>query len=90
MTERLRSHVQASEMRFSRRIQEVTLLNKVRSSEQSWSPRGRDWPRGRPREHILKSLASKLTNPQNCPVLCSRTVLFFDWLKRKITKQKIM
>ena len=24
---------------------------------QKWSPRGRLWPRGRPREHILKSLA---------------------------------
>ena len=26
---------------------------------QRWSPRGRPWPRGRPRGHILKSLASK-------------------------------
>ena len=24
---------------------------------QRWSPRGRPWPRGRPRGHILKSLA---------------------------------
>ena len=33
MTERMRSQVQASEMRFLRRIEEVTLFNKVRSSE---------------------------------------------------------
>ena len=26
---------------------------------QRWSPRGRPWPGGRPRGHILKSLASK-------------------------------
>jgi len=33
MTERIRSQVQASEMRFLRRIKRVTLFNKVRSSE---------------------------------------------------------
>ena len=33
MTERVRSHVQASERRFLRRIEGVTLFNKVRSSE---------------------------------------------------------
>ena len=33
MTERMRSQVQASKMRFLRRIEEVTLFNKVRSSE---------------------------------------------------------
>ena len=33
MTERVRSQVQASEMRFLRRIEGVTLLDKVRSSE---------------------------------------------------------
>ena len=27
------------------------------SKYQRWSPRGRPWPRGRPRGHILKSLA---------------------------------
>ena len=27
---------------------------------QRWSPRGRSWPRGRPRGHILKSLTSKV------------------------------
>ena len=27
--------------------------------DQRWSPRGRPWPRGRPRGHIFKSLASK-------------------------------
>ena len=32
MTERMRSQVQASEMRFFQRIEEVTLFNKVRSS----------------------------------------------------------
>ena len=33
MTEKVRSQVQASEMRFLRRIKGVTLFNKVRSSE---------------------------------------------------------
>ena len=33
MTERMRSQVQASEMRYLRRIEGVTLFNKVRSSE---------------------------------------------------------
>ena len=33
MTKRVRSQVQASEMRFLRRIEGVTLFNKVRSSE---------------------------------------------------------
>ena len=33
MTERMRSQVQASESRFLRRIEGVTLFNKVRSSE---------------------------------------------------------
>ena len=54
--------------------------------DQRWSPRGRPWPRG----HILKSLAlaskvkSLALKPQvleNCPVLGSRTALFFDQLK---------
>ena len=30
--------------------------------EQRWSPRGRPWPRGRPRGHILKSLALALAS----------------------------
>ena len=33
MIERVRSQVQAFEMRFLRRIEEVTLFNKVRSAE---------------------------------------------------------
>ena len=52
---------------------------------QRWSPRGRPWPRGRPRGHILKSLALALASkPQvleNCPVLGSSTALFFEQLK---------
>ena len=57
--------------------------------EQRWSPRGRPWPRGRSRGHILKSLASKVkslalaSRPQvleNWPVLGSRTALFFELL----------
>ena len=63
---------------------------------QRWSPRGRPWPRGRPRGHILKSLALALASkvkslalalaskPQvleNRPVLGSRTALFFEQLK---------
>ena len=53
-------------------------------SKQSWSPRGRPWPRGQ----ILKSLASKVkslaSRPQvlkNWPVLGSRTALSFELLK---------
>ena len=59
---------------------------------QRWSPRGRPWPRGRPRGQILKSLAlaSKVkslalaSRPQvleNWPVLGSRTAVFFELLK---------
>ena len=59
---------------------------------QRWSPRGRSWPRGRPRGHILKSLAlaSKVkslalaSRPQvlkNWFVLGLRTALFFELLK---------
>ena len=57
---------------------------------QRWSPRGRPWPRGRTRGHILKSLAWKVkslalaSRPQvleNWPVLGSRTALFFELLK---------
>ena len=53
---------------------------------QTWSPRGRFWPRG----HILKflaskvkflALASKLQIFENCPDLVSRTALFFEPLK---------
>ena len=59
-------------------------------TDQRWSPRGRPWPRGRPRGHILKSLASKVkslalaSRPQvleNWPVLGSRTARFFGMLK---------
>ena len=62
--------------------------------DQRWSPRGRPWPRGRSRGHILKSLAlaSKVkslalalaSRPQvlaNWPVLGSRTARFFGMLK---------
>ena len=59
---------------------------------QRWSPRGRPWPRGRPRGQILKSLAlaSKVkslalaSRPEvleNWPVLGSRTARFFGMLK---------
>ena len=60
------------------------------SYKQRWSPRGRSWPRGRPREHILmpldlaskvKSLALKPKVVENWPVLGSRTALFFELLK---------
>ena len=42
---------------------------------QRWSPRGRA------RGHSFKSLASKPQVLKNCPVLGSRTALFFEWLK---------
>ena len=48
---------------------------------QWWSPRGRLWPRGRARGHSFKSLASKPQVLENCPVLGSRTALFYEWLK---------
>ena len=59
---------------------------------QRWSPRGRPWPRERPRGHILKSLAlaskvkslalaSRAQVLKNWPVLGSRTALFFELLK---------
>ena len=59
------------------------------SAEQRWSPRGRPWPRGRPRGHILKSLALaskpqvlglglEALGPRNCSVLGSRTALFLN------------
>ena len=38
----------------------------------------------------LKSLASKPTSPWKCPVLGSRTALFFDSWKRKITKENLI
>ena len=60
----------------------------TQQKQQKWSPRGQPWPQG----HILKSLslalASKPASPLKCPVFGSRTALFFDWLKRKIAKQK--
>ena len=67
---------------------------------QRWSPRGRPWPRGRPRGHILKSLAwaskvkslalaSKLQVLENCPVLGSRTALFFEQLNFVGKRQKL-
>ena len=70
----------------------VILLRSLCSNYQRWSPRGRPWPRGRPRGHILKSLALALASkvkslasrPQvleNWPVLGSRTALFFELLK---------
>ena len=53
------------------------------SWNQRWSPRGRPWPRGRPRGHILKSLAlaSRPQVLENWPALGSRTALFFESLK---------
>ena len=45
------------------------------SGFQKWSPRGRPWPRGRPRGHILKSLAS---SPRKlaCPRLEDSTIFW--------------
>ena len=59
---------------------------------QRWSPWGRPWPRGRPRGHILKSLALALKVKslvlasrhqvlENWPVLGSGTAVFFELLK---------
>ena len=69
-------------------------------THQRWSPRGRPWPRGRPRGHILKSLASKpqvlgleALGPRKlpCPRLEDSTIselLKFCW-KTPETSQKI-
>ena len=70
----------------------IGVINKY-TINQRWSPRGRPWPRGRPRGQILKSLAlaSKVkslalalaSRPQvleTWPVLGSRTALFFGKL----------
>ena len=67
-----------------------------------WSPRGRPWPRERPRGHILKSLAlvSKVeslavalaSKPQvleNCSILGSRTGLFFELIELCRSPEKI-
>ena len=72
---------------FIQRIINLIVYEQNRPNRQRWSPRGRPWPRG----HILKSLAlafaSKIkslalaSRPQvleNCPVLGSRTALFFE------------
>ena len=59
---------------------EVLMFNLL-CAKQRWSPQGRPWPRRRPRGHILKSLASKPQVLENCPVLGSRTALFFEQLK---------
>ena len=57
--------------------------SRMNTAEQRWSPQGRPWPRGRPRGHILKSLAlaSRPQVLENWPVLGSRTALFFELLK---------
>ena len=59
------------------------VVNCGKYSKQRWSPRGRPWPRGRSRGHILKSLAlaSKPHVLENCPVLGSRTALYLERLK---------
>ena len=82
-------------IQFDHQIQRCAIFHSNWNGDnQRWSPRGRPWPRGRPRGHILKSLAlaSKVkslalalaSKPQvleNCPVLGSRTALFFKQLK---------
>ena len=70
----------------------MVLMKIFNTISQRWSPRGRPWPRERPRGQILKSLAlaSKVkslalaSRPQvleNWPVLGSRTALVFELLK---------
>ena len=56
-------------------------VNFLLIQNQRWSSRGRPWPRGRSRGYIWKSLASKPQILKNCPVLGSRTALFFKPLK---------
>ena len=40
----------------------TNINNELESNQQRWSPRGRPWPRGRPRGHIFKSLALALAS----------------------------
>ena len=77
---------------------QLCIASNMRSDEQRWSSRGRPWPRGRPREHILKSLALALkvkslaSRPQvleNWPVLGSRTALIFELLKFCAALEKV-
>ena len=69
-------------------------------NNQRWSPQGCPWPRARPLEHILKSLAlaSKVeffalaSKPQvleNCPVLGSRTAHFLNCYNFVVRVKKI-
>ena len=55
-------------------------VNTLNRKYRRWSPRGRPWSQGRPREHILMflALASKPKVRKNCPALGSRTALFFS------------
>ena len=58
------------------------MVQDINDKNKRWSPRGRPWPRGRPRgRHILKSLASKPQVLENCPVLDSKTAPFLNVLK---------
>ena len=43
---------------FKRKTSKIRMCCK----QQRWSPRGRPWPRGRPRGHILRSLALALAS----------------------------
>ena len=69
-----------SRVRFS--AQQYFLKRALNANLQRWSPRGRPWPRGRPRGQILKSLAlaSRPQVLENWPVLGSRTAVFFELL----------
>ena len=49
-------------------------------SQQRWSPRGRPWPRGRPRGHILKSLAL-VSKVKSLALASSHRKLACPWLK---------
>ena len=49
--------VDEAEVFFQKSFQIYGKASLVVAQEQRWSPRGRPWPRGRPRGHILKSLA---------------------------------
>ena len=63
--------------------------NSADTTDQRWSPRGRPWPQGRPRGHILKSLALALASkpqvlglealgPPKLPFLGLRTARFLN------------
>ena len=83
----VRQHTKYKDYKTIQKYEDVN-ISVYRCSQQKWSPWGRSWPWGRPRGHILKSLASA-SRPQVleiCPVLGSRTALFLNRLTENLQR----